>query len=72
MCCGGFLHKCGAPYSESFVLCGIGMRSLKTYEFLERIVVYFPDHRNATLNRNKYFTRQLWKAIHKYKFIFKW
>lgn len=23
--CGGFLCECGAPYSESFILCGIGM-----------------------------------------------
>lgn len=33
LCYGGFLHECGAPYSESFRLCGTGMRSLKTCGF---------------------------------------
>lgn len=69
--CGGFLHECGAPYSESFILCGIGTRLLKICGFLEGSVVFFPGPVNDTLNRNKYLSRQLWKALHKYKSLFK-
>lgn len=57
--CGGFVHECGTQYSESFILCGIGMRLLKICAFLEGIVVYFPDHVNSTLKRNKYLSRHL-------------
>lgn len=70
--CGGFLLERGAPYSESFISCGIGMGSLKICGFLEGIVVYFPDHVNSTFNGNKYLSRHLWKAVHRYQSLFKW